>query len=136
MLNKYTRTAVLSSADMKAAYEAEYNTYSPEAASMLLLEQLMIPATVVIVLGTWCSDSRLYVPQFYKIADQLGIPENKITLIGVDESKSEADGLTDQLGIEKVPTFIFYEEEIERGRITECPVTTLEEDMIAILTKK
>lgn len=39
----------------------------------------------------------------------------------------------DQFIIERVPTFIFYKNESEIGRIIETPVETLEKDILNIL---
>jgi hypothetical protein len=40
------------------------------------------------------------------------------------------------LGIERVPTFIFYKNNSEAGRIIEVPVTSLEQDTRDILRRK
>ena len=38
------------------------------------------------------------------------------------------------LDIDRVPTFIIYKNNIEAGRIIENPITSLEQDMVNILT--
>jgi hypothetical protein len=38
------------------------------------------------------------------------------------------------LDIKRVPTFIIYKNNIETGRIIENPTTSLEQDMVNILT--
>ena len=38
------------------------------------------------------------------------------------------------LGIQRVPTFIIYKNNIESGRIIETPKTSLEQDLVNILT--
>lgn len=90
--------------------------------------------TVKIILGTWCSDSRREVPRFLHILDYWEFPEENITFIGVDDQKISPVGEYEYLGIERVPTFIFYENNIERGRIIENPGTSLEKDMVKIIT--
>jgi thiol-disulfide isomerase/thioredoxin len=87
-----------------------------------------------IVLGTWCPDSRREVPRFLHILDLWQFPSEKITFIGVDNSKLSPVGEYDQLDIQRVPTFIIYKNNIEAGRIIENPVTSLEQDMVNILT--
>ncbi len=59
-----------------------------------------------------------------------------MTFIGVDNAKLSPVGEYAGLGIERVPTFIFYKNNIEAGRIIENPVTSLEQDMVNILTKE
>jgi thiol-disulfide isomerase/thioredoxin len=89
--------------------------------------------TITIVLGTWCSDSRREVPRFMKIIDLWGFPREKIRFIGVDINKIAPLEEYSGLDIERVPTFIFFEKKIEKGRIIEVPVTSLEQDTENIL---
>jgi thiol-disulfide isomerase/thioredoxin len=88
---------------------------------------------ILVVLGTWCGDSKREVPRFWKIADLAGIPPSAIKYYGVDRSKRSADGVTDTFRIEKVPTFIFVKQGMEIGRIVESPKNSIEEDMLVIL---
>jgi thiol-disulfide isomerase/thioredoxin len=90
--------------------------------------------TIKIVMGTWCPDSRREVPRFMKIIDLWHFPEDKITFVGVNEDKIAPVGDFDKLNIERVPTFIFYKNNVETGRIIEVPRTSLEQDMVNILT--
>ena len=88
-----------------------------------------------IVMGTWCPDSRREVPRFMRILDIWHFPVDKITFIGVDNAKSPPVEEYDKLDIQRVPTFIIYKNNIELGRIIENPKTSLEQDMVDILTK-
>ncbi len=90
---------------------------------------------IKIVMGTWCSDSRREVPRFIHILDYWEFPEENITFIGVDDQKISPVGEYEYLGIERVPTFIFYENNIETGRIIENPETSLEKDMVKIIAR-
>ena len=85
-------------------------------------------------MGTWCPDSRREVPRFMRILDMCKFPLDKVTFIGVDNTKLSPIGDYDKLNIERVPTFIFLKNKIEVGRIIENPKTSLEQDMINILT--
>jgi thiol-disulfide isomerase/thioredoxin len=91
--------------------------------------------TISIVLGTWCPDSRREVPRFMRVLKEIGFPEGKVKLIGVDNVKFSPIDNYDALSIERVPTFIFYKNNIEAGRIIENPTTSLEQDMVNILTR-
>ena len=92
--------------------------------------------SIKIVMGTWCPDSRREVPRFMRIIDSWQFPAEKITFIGVDNSKLSPVGEYESLGIQRVPTFIFYKNNIEAGRIIEVPVTSLEQDIVNILNKE
>jgi thiol-disulfide isomerase/thioredoxin len=91
--------------------------------------------TIKIVMGTWCPDSRREVPRFMKVLDRWEFPYEKVTFIGVDNTKLAPVGGYDTLGIERVPTFIIMKNKVEAGRIIENPVTSLEQDMLNILTR-
>jgi thiol-disulfide isomerase/thioredoxin len=92
--------------------------------------------TIKLVLGTWCPDSRREVPHFMRLLDIWHFPDTKVTFIGVDNAKLSPVGEYEGLNIERVPTFIFYKNNIEAGRIIEVPLTSLEQDMVNILTKE
>jgi len=92
--------------------------------------------TIKIILGSWCPDSRREVPRFMKILDLWQFPPEKVTLIGVDNEKLSPVGEYEKLDIQRVPTFILYKNNIETGRIIEVPVTSLEQDIVNILTKE
>jgi len=111
----------------------EFKAYELDPAAFMELEKVM-PADIdiVIVLGTWCSDSRREVPRFMKIIETLGFDKDRIRFIGVDSYKQAPLDDYDSFDIERVPTFIFYKNKIELGRIIEYPETSLEKDMLKI----
>ncbi len=112
-----------------------YGHYQPDMTVLAeLMEQETDGLTITIVLGTWCPDSRREVPRFMKITDLWGFPKDKIRFIGTDINKAAPLDDFPQLGIERVPTFIFFKNNVEIGRIIEVPVTSLEQDTRNILT--
>lgn len=116
-------------------YLEGYDSYQPVAEIMGKLDKISKDnISIQIVLGTWCPDSRREVPRFMKILDLWGFPVEKVTFIGTDNTKLAPVGDYDKLEIERVPTFIILENKIESGRIIENPVTSLEQDMLNILT--
>ena len=117
-------------------FNSGYDMYEPDSVVISELKNNLDSVDVTLVLGTWCSDSRREVPHSFKIADEAGYPENKITMICVDRDKQSPSNEADSLNIELVPTFIFYKNGKELGRIEESPDKTLEEDINAIITKK
>ena len=118
-------------------YSAGYRDYQPDQAFLAGLKKHETDdLTITIVLGTWCPDSRREVPRFIKVTDLWGFPREKIRFIGVDINKIAPLDEYPALGIERVPTFIFYIKNIEKGRIIEVPVTSLEQDTRNILTGK
>ncbi|MCU0459764.1 MAG: thioredoxin family protein [Bacteroidales bacterium] len=115
-------------------YIGGYTAYQPDQEIMAELMGLgRDDLTITIVLGTWCPDSRREVPRFLKITDLWGFPRDKIRFIGVDINKIAPLEDYRKLAIERVPTFIFFKNNIEKGRIIEVPVTSLEQDTRDIL---
>ena len=84
-------------------------------------------------MGSWCSDSRQWVPDFFKIMDFIHYPSDSVKIICVNRKLQGRKDEADSLNIEKVPTFIFYRNNKELGRIIEEPKVSLEKDMIGIL---
>ena len=67
--------------------------------------------------------------------DLAGIGDAQLTMVGVDRTKKDAEGLTVKHDILRVPTFVFFRGEKEIGRVVERATTTLEADIAAILAK-
>lgn len=112
----------------------EYEMYHPDSSVIpLLKKETEKHLQVKIIMGTWCSDSRREVPRFYKILDALGFDEQNVKLYFVERDKTCPDLDTEALHIERVPTFIFYRNGKELGRIVETPEESLEKDMYHII---
>lgn len=117
-------------------YTKGYDTYQPDQEVIRKLKMInKDPLSIKIVLGTWCPDSRREVPRFMKIIDLWDFNSENITFIGVDNAKVAPIAGYEELGIERVPTFIFLENKVEKGRIIENPVASLEQDMLSILER-
>ncbi|HEY0177564.1 MAG TPA: thioredoxin family protein [Pedobacter sp.] len=136
MQNNYTREEIMSLPEMKEQYDIEYPGYTPDATALGYLKSLIRGQKITIVLGTWCGDSRLQAPRFYKILDAAGVDTTEVTLICVNEMKQAEDGRTNDLNITRIPVFIFSKDGRETGRITEAPEDTLENDMVELLKNK
>jgi len=90
---------------------------------------------IKVVMGTWCPDSRREVPKFMRILDIWTFPISHLSFIGVDNTKDTSVEEYKSLNIQRVPTFIIYKNNIEAGRIIENPLTSLEQDIVNILTR-
>jgi thiol-disulfide isomerase/thioredoxin len=109
--------------------------YTPDAAAVKTIAERGKDVQVVAIVATWCPDSKREVPRFFKIYDQAGIGMGKVTMVAVDRSKKDAEGLTVKYEILRVPTFVFLRGDKEIGRVTERAVTTLENDIALIVAK-
>lgn len=118
-------------------YYKGFDNYVPGSGALNQLLEIPVEGiTIKVVMGTWCPDSRREVPRFMKIMQLWQFPVQSMTFIGVDNAKLSPVGEYEQLAIQRVPTFIIYKNNIEIGRIIENPVTSLEQDMVNILTGK
>ncbi len=137
LINTCTRTGITTFPEFKEMYDPIYESYTPDAATMIELKKLIKNEKIKIVFGTWCGDSKVNLPNFYKVLDALQFKEKNIEIIAVDGNKKAENGLIDGLDIQRVPTFIITDKKgIEIGRIVEHPKTTVEGDFLAILKSK
>ncbi len=87
-----------------------------------------------VYLGLWCKDSVNNVPKFIKIIDTLDMEKLRVNYFTVERSdKQDAQYFVPEFEIERVPTFIFYCDDIEIGRIIENPEKSMIEDFLDIL---
>ena len=82
----------------------------------------------------WCGDSRKNVPAFIKILDKLNYKKLSVNFYSIERKKDKSGNyFIDSLKIERVPTFVFYKDNDEIGRIIENPEKTLLDDFMKIL---
>jgi thiol-disulfide isomerase/thioredoxin len=111
-----------------------YDDYAPDAQLIENLRGRAPELKADVYFGSWCSDSRNHVPVFLKILDTLNVPAFEVSFYEV-EKKANADQkyFVADKEIEKVPTFIFYANGFEMGRIVENPKNSLLQDMMLIV---
>ena len=84
---------------------------------------------VKILFGTWCHDSEREVPRMLKLLAASGVKGDNISLISLDIRKEEPEGRAKALAVRFTPTFIFFSDDAELGRIIERPVESLQADI-------
>lgn len=114
-------------------YDANFEAYQPKNDVIEKLGAALPDVYIQIIMGTWCEDSQLHVPALYKILESASYNTSTIKMVAVDRDKIEPKQNLKGLDIELVPTFIFYKDGIELGRIVENPENTLEEDILALV---
>lgn len=122
--------------EFQSWFDINYESYSPEHETLKKLSEIeKQDLSIKIVMGTWCHDSRREVPVFYRVVDEIGIPDEELSLICVNRLKEFPGTDLSHLDINFVPTFIFYRSGTEIGRIIESPAESIEKDMLKILTQ-
>jgi hypothetical protein len=111
-----------------------YDAYKPDAELMENLKNRAPELKADVYFAYWCDDSKNNVPVFLKILDTLNVPEFKVNFFAV-ERKATADQkyFVEDKMVEKVPTFIFYANDFEMGRIVENPKNSILQDMMIIV---
>ena len=136
LLGKFSQQD-LSKAPYSEWFDSGYEAYEPNAEIIERLKTKDLKNyNIEIFLGTWCGDSRREVPKFLKILDEIDFPNKKLTIIGVDTGKNYKQSPSNEerdKSIYRVPTFIVYQGGVEKGRIVEYPVFSLERDLLKIL---
>jgi thiol-disulfide isomerase/thioredoxin len=109
--------------------------YKPDSNVAKILQKIIAPYKFVILAGTWCEDTQLLLPQFFKIAKNTGIKPDQIEMYGVDRSKKALNAEHLIYEVSKVPTIIIYNGPHEIGRIVESTKKeNVELDLLAYIT--
>lgn len=127
MRGYYTRASFLKEVQWKDPLAMKY-VPDPEWMDSL---QTCDTTDVRIVLGSYCPDSRKWVGRFFNL--QNSMPVRLTELVLVDTTKKDERGFCEQNGVKKIPTFFFYRDGKEIGRIVEKPKGKLEKQLFGIM---
>jgi thiol-disulfide isomerase/thioredoxin len=116
-------------------FDEYYDIYEPDRAVTDQLKLKQSGVEILVVLGTWCSDSQEQVPRFFKVLDRIRFDKKSVQLICVSSSKEAGDVDLVNYDIQKVPTFIIYKKGREVGRIIETPYSTIEKDLLMFFSE-
>lgn len=125
----------LSQGEYGQYFLSQYDAYQPSEKYTEKMKAKINQVDITVVLGTWCSDSKIQVGRFFKVIDQSGYNEKRMTIIGVSRKKLAYTTSIEHLNIELVPTFIISQNGKELGRIIETPKKSLEKDLAKIINK-
>jgi hypothetical protein len=115
-------------------WKVDYDLYHPDQVIIDKLSEIKDEYKVICVLGIWCPDSRDGVPTFLKALDAANLSTVEIELFGVDRKKEDPLESARKYGVDRVPTFIIYSDDVEIGRMIEFPETTFESDFLRIIS--
>lgn len=125
----------------KAWFQDIYDAYIPNEDDLKQITKLLKKQKknqFEVYFGTWCPDSRREVPRIYKLLDLAGYDTEKVKLIGVKTDKkipNISDEEREKLDVQRVPTLIIFDKKgVEINRYVEYAQTTLEKDILMILS--
>jgi thiol-disulfide isomerase/thioredoxin len=136
ILNGITTQAILTGNINFSWFDEEYKNYVPNQEIINSLKPLKNEIKVLVIAGSWCGDTQRELPRFFKMINSIGVPNNQIEMIMVDENKKTAAFNISVIQVSNIPTFIFFKDGKELGRIIEKPVITLEDDLAKLLQIK
>jgi thiol-disulfide isomerase/thioredoxin len=116
LLGHLARAALLEYAPWKPLWE---QVYTPDPAAVATIRANAKDLRVLVIMATWCPDSKREMPRYFATMDAAGISDAALTMVGVDRTKKDAEGLTEKHGVTRVPTFVFLRDGKEVGRFVE-----------------
>ena len=112
----------LSSKQYQQWFKTKYEAYQPNNTMLAACNQEALEGlSIKLLMATWCGDSKRNVPAFFKIMDSLGFEESKLQMWALDRRKQGPNNEQQRFGVTRVPTIIFYRDDVEIGRFVERP---------------
>lgn len=100
-------------------YNSSRSSYRPDTATLNAFERAKEKVQFVIFGGTWCEDTQYVLPKFFKLQEQSGFPDNRVTMFTVNREKRSLESIAEAFGITNVPTIIILKNGKEQGRVVE-----------------
>lgn len=91
-------------------FRENYKAYHPDMDLVAEFAPRLRQSDVLVVMASWCSDTREMLPRFFRILEEAGYPLEDLEMIGVNhllDSEDEIDPVG-TYGVEEVPLFIFF----------------------------
>jgi thiol-disulfide isomerase/thioredoxin len=130
----------LSANSYKTWFEPNFENYETDQNQIDSFKNKLSSYKILIFMGTWCGDSKREVPRFLRILKSADYPMENLKIVALDHRKESykksPQGEEWGLNIRRVPTFIFYKNGREVNRIIETPISTLENDILKIVSEQ
>ena len=116
-------------------YNSNQSIYDPPKDIVNAMEAAKEKFQFVIFGGTWCEDTQFILPRFFKLQEQSGFPDQRISFFGVNRAKQTLGNLAAAFNITNVPTIIVMKDGKEVGRVVEYGKSGKWEDDLGELLK-
>ena len=130
ILGKIERRQFSEDAEMKQWFLKEHSTYRVTDSLIKVLERFLSDKKIVVVLGTWCSDSQREFPRLIKILEAINFPMQNLAIYGVNRKKTRPVKIVRAYSITNVPTIVVLKDNTVVGKIVETPKVSLEYDLL------
>jgi len=114
-------------------YRKGITDYKPEPGEIAAIRSYAQPIVIDVVFGTWCPHCKVLVPKFMKALDEAGNTRIRVNYTGVPKNFGTYPPAMARR-VTGIPTFIFYRNGVEFGRIPGEPTKgTIEHAVAEIL---
>ncbi len=106
----------------------------PDSGVLEGLKDKIVGLNVKVFFGDWCPDCRAHMPTFLAAILELGVDDFELEFIEMSRQMSDGLNKAAQHNVMAIPSFIFFKDGVEIGRIIERPKESMEKDMAEILS--
>ena len=117
----------------KPDIKTNVDLYDPDTEVLEKIKMFIEDIEIKIFSADWCPDCRIQLPRFFSVILALGDEDFGFEILEVDRTKKDELGMAEDLGVMAIPTFIFFRDGEEIGRIIERPKGRMEEDIVEII---
>ncbi|MFN1835008.1 thioredoxin family protein [Balneola sp. MJW-20] len=111
------------------------NRYEPVPDVIDSLNSVSDSVRIMVYMGTWCKESKRYIPELVKTLAETRNPAIDPVYIAVGYPREDITGTMQKFSVTKIPTIIVMKNGGEIGRIEEKPLLSIEEDLWNIIAR-
>ncbi|MEQ8524123.1 thioredoxin family protein [Gracilimonas sp.] len=114
-------------------YQIYIDRYEPNEEAVRYLSAYQDSVKLMVFVGSWCRESKKYIPGLMKTIELSGAANMDIQYIGVDRQKKIPESFLKKFDIKYIPSVLVLKGNKELGRIEEKPHQLIETDLVQIL---
>lgn len=107
----------------------------PDSGALEGIKDRFTGLSLKVFFGDWCPDCRAHMPTFLAAILELGEDDFELEFIEMNRQMSDGLNKAAQHEVMAIPTFIFFKDGAEIGRIIERPKESMGKDMALILSE-
>ena len=105
----------------------------PDSGTLEGIKDRITDLNVKVFFGDWCPDCRAHIPAFLAAVLELAVDDFELEFIEMNRQMSDGLNKAAEHEVMAIPTFIFFRDGEEIGRIIERPHESIEKDIAEIL---
>lgn len=121
--------------DNDRIYRIYHERYEISEEALNALNTYPDSAEIIVFFGTWCKESKKYVPALIKVYQAHRNQNIQWKFVAAGPDKKIPEAFSKMFSIEYIPTVVVLKNNIEAGRIEEHPRNVVEADLVQILRK-